>query len=128
MFWEQCFVLCATCEMLLNTQREKCPYSEFFWSVFFRIRTEYGDLLRKYSYSVQMRENTDQKNFECGYFLRSDERMCNGKLLQSKWITLFYMHKYKKMKNPQVCCSTLVLQYPLQHIGRKKTMLQIKNH
>ena len=21
--------------------REKCPYSEFFWSVFFRIRTEY---------------------------------------------------------------------------------------
>ena len=24
------------------TLREKCPYSEFFWSVFSRIRTEYG--------------------------------------------------------------------------------------
>ena len=30
--------------------RKKCPYSEFFSSVFSRIRTEYGDLLnaRKY--------------------------------------------------------------------------------
>ena len=26
--------------------REKCPYSEFFWSVFSRIRTEYGEILR----------------------------------------------------------------------------------
>ena len=33
----------------------------FFWSVFSRIRTEYGDLLRKFSYSAQMRENTRQK-------------------------------------------------------------------
>ena len=24
-----------------NTLREKCPYSELFWSVFTRIRTEY---------------------------------------------------------------------------------------
>ena len=24
------------------TLLEKCPYSEFFWSVFSRIRTEYG--------------------------------------------------------------------------------------
>ena len=33
----------------------------FYWSAFSRIRTEYGDLRSKYSYSVQMRENTDQK-------------------------------------------------------------------
>ena len=33
----------------------------FFWSVFPRIRTEYGDLLRKFPYSIQIRENTDQK-------------------------------------------------------------------
>ena len=25
--------------------REKCPYSQFFWSVFSRIRTEYGEIL-----------------------------------------------------------------------------------
>ena len=26
--------------------RKKCPYSELFWSVFFRIRTEYGEIIR----------------------------------------------------------------------------------
>ena len=44
-----------------HTLREKCPYSEFFWSVFSRIRTEYGEILRTSAYSVQMWENTDQK-------------------------------------------------------------------
>ena len=33
----------------------------FFWSVFSRTRTEYGDLLRKSRYSVRIREKTDQK-------------------------------------------------------------------
>ena len=33
----------------------------FFWSVFIRIQTEYGDVLRIFPYSVQMQENTDQK-------------------------------------------------------------------
>ena len=33
----------------------------FFWSVFFYIRTEYGDLLRKFPYSVRIQENMDQK-------------------------------------------------------------------
>ena len=50
---------------------EKCSYSEFFWSVFSRIRTEYEDLQSKSLYSVQMRENTDQKNSEYEHFLRS---------------------------------------------------------
>ena len=31
------------------------------WSVFTRIWTEYGDLLRKSLYSVQIRGNTEQK-------------------------------------------------------------------
>ena len=57
---------------LKKTLREKCPYSKFFWSVFPRIRTEYGDLLRKSPYSVRMRENTDLKIFEYGHFLRSE--------------------------------------------------------
>ena len=25
---------------------ERCPYSELFWSIFFRIRTEYEEILR----------------------------------------------------------------------------------
>ena len=33
----------------------------FVWSVFFRIRSEYGEIFRISPYSVQMQENTDQK-------------------------------------------------------------------
>ena len=33
----------------------------FVWSVFSYIQTEYGELLRKSPYSVQIQENTDQK-------------------------------------------------------------------
>ena len=35
----------------MNTLREKCLYSELFWSVFSRIRTEYGETL---FYAVMM--------------------------------------------------------------------------
>ena len=49
----------------------KCPQSEFFWSLFSRIRTKYGEILPNSPYSVQMRENTDQKNSEYGHFSRS---------------------------------------------------------
>ena len=40
---------------------EKCPNTEFFWSVSSRIRTEYGEIFRISPYSARMRENTDQK-------------------------------------------------------------------
>ena len=56
-----------------KTLPEWCPYSEFFWSVFSRIRTEYGEILRISPYSVRMWENTDQKNSEYGHFLRSEK-------------------------------------------------------
>ena len=49
---------------------KKCPYSEFFWSVFSHIRTEYGEIGNISSYSVQMRENANQKKSE--YFSRSE--------------------------------------------------------
>ena len=49
----------------------KCPYSEIFWSVFSRIRAEYGEIPPISQYSVQMRENTDQNNSEYRHFLRS---------------------------------------------------------
>ena len=51
--------------------REKCSYSELFWSVFFRIRTEYGEIRSFSPYSVRMRENTDQNNCEYGHFSRN---------------------------------------------------------
>ena len=43
----------------------------FFWSVFSRIWTEYGEIRSISPYSVQMRENRDQKNFLFGHFLHS---------------------------------------------------------
>ena len=54
----------------LLTLREKSLYLEFFWSLFFRICTEYKDIFRFSPYSVQMPENKDQKNFEYGDFSR----------------------------------------------------------
>ena len=51
--------------------REKCPYSELFWSAFSRIWTEYGEYGVS-PYSVRMRENANQNNYEYGHFLRSD--------------------------------------------------------
>ena len=53
------------------TLRKTCPYTELFWSVFFRIWTEYGELRSISPYSVQMRENTDQNNSEYERFLRN---------------------------------------------------------
>ena len=50
------------------TLREKCSYSELFWSTFSRIRTEYEEILRISRYSVQMRENADQNNSEYDTF------------------------------------------------------------
>ena len=47
------------------------PCSDFLWSVFSRIQAEYGKILNIFSYSVQMLENMDKKNYEYGHFSRS---------------------------------------------------------
>ena len=51
---------------------EKCPYSEFFWSAFFRIWTVSREIRCISPYSVQMQKNADQKNSEYGRFSRSE--------------------------------------------------------
>ena len=51
--------------------RQKCLYSELFWTVFPRIRTEYGEIFRISQYSLWIQENTDQNNSEYGFFIRS---------------------------------------------------------
>ena len=58
----------AKMESVRKTLRKKCPYSELFWSVFSRIRTEYGEILCSSPYSVRMRENMDQNNSETDNF------------------------------------------------------------
>ena len=56
---------------LAKEMRKKCPYLNFFWSVFSRTRTENGYLRSKTPYSIRMRENTDQKNSKYGHFSRN---------------------------------------------------------
>ena len=51
------------------TLRGKSSYSKFFWFVFSCIWTEYGRSI--FPYSIQMRENTEQKNSEQRHFSRS---------------------------------------------------------
>ena len=54
---------------------KKWPNMEFFWSAFFRIRTEYGDLLSKFllhKFSLNAGKNGLQKNSVFGHFLRID--------------------------------------------------------
>ena len=52
----------------LSYTARKCPYSEFSWSVFSRIWTEYGEIFCISQIfcislcSIRMRENTEQKN------------------------------------------------------------------
>ena len=46
----------------------KCPYSEFFWYIFSRIRTEYRDILHISPYSVQTLKNTVQRTPNTGTF------------------------------------------------------------
>ena len=53
------------------TLREKCPYSDFFWPSFSRIRIEYGEIRNISPYSVWTRGNADQNNSEYVHFLRS---------------------------------------------------------
>ena len=52
----------------ISSMCKKCPYSEFFWSVFFRIWTEYGEMLRISPYPVQMRENTGSEKLRIRTF------------------------------------------------------------
>ena len=53
------------------TLREKCPYSDFFWPSFSRIRIESGEIQNICPYSVRTRGNADQNNSEYVHFLRS---------------------------------------------------------
>ena len=71
-----------TCECLIwiwmaNTTI-KCSYSEFFWSIFSHIWSEYGEIRSISPYSIRMRENTGQNSSEYGHFSRSGNSCCSG--------------------------------------------------
>ena len=78
-------IICYTVQLLSFTLRKRCPHSEFFWSVYSRIRTEYGEIFRISPYSVRMWKYTDQENSEYGHLLCSVklQTLCNT--IIKKW-------------------------------------------
>ena len=56
--------------------REKCPHSEFFWSIFSRIRTEYGKILavsfriQSESGNIRTRKTSNTDTFHAVPFIR----------------------------------------------------------
>ena len=55
--------------------RKKRPYSEFSWSVFFRIQTEYGDSRSVYNTNIRLRQKNKRKDnclFSSGQCLHHD--------------------------------------------------------
>ena len=65
---------------------ESVQIRSFFWSVFSRIRTEYGEIRIISPYSIRMRENTDQKKL-CSWTFFLSERFRSFE----KSSSLFYM-------------------------------------
>ena len=88
-----CFVMNISsksfCHGLLLPQCEECSYSEFFWSVFSRIWTEYA------LYSVRMWENMDQKNSEYGHFSRSERFIDTLTLLVNNFVSYYLIGEKK---------------------------------
>ena len=73
--------------------------SRIFWFLFSRIRTEYGDFLRKSPYSVRMRENKDEKNsvldsFHAVWKLESDSRLPPKMFYLLQWKLVKYDENY----------------------------------
>ena len=58
--------------ILRRALRDKCPYSELFWSAFSCIWTEYREIQSICKYSVQMQENADQNNSEYEHLSSSE--------------------------------------------------------
>ena len=71
----------------------------FFWSLFYCIRTEYGDLQRKCRYSVWMQENTDQKKLHIWTLVRQ----CLLKVIWRIVSCLLNNIKYNTKLNPNFC-------------------------
>ena len=64
-----------------TTHRMKSDHIRSFWSVFSHIWTEYAEIRSISPYSVEIRENTVQKNSALGYFSRSDCQVLNEKMI-----------------------------------------------
>ena len=83
------------------------------WSLFSRIRPEYGEILRISPHSVRMREDTDQNNSEYGHFSRSECYYSIDENINNLWIN-FLRSRFKPWTcfnplsaNPTKCSNAL---------------------
>ena len=78
------------------TLPKKCQNTEFFWSLFSRIWTEYRDLLRKSPYSFQILENADQKRLRIGTFFAQCDWIGNAAVASKSVDTSYKITKLVK--------------------------------
>ena len=104
-FWQVDF-LQQNHSLSLILLRKKCPYLEFFRSVFSRTWVGYKDLLCKSPYSIQIQENADHKNSECGNILLGD---WSGILSCVTWINQTYLTtSIRKERQQEVFTSSIM--------------------
>ena len=84
-----------------HTLCEKCLYWEFFWSAFSRIQAEYREINRISLYSVQTRENTDQKNSQYGHFSCLDKVTFSRK--DEQWSSSYLSKWYGRIFTSNLC-------------------------
>ena len=89
--------------LILNLMSFLTRVMDFFWSVFSRIRTEYGEIFCISQFSVRVRENTDQKDFECEHFLCSDRcsslwHICFSDTTLLLWIVPTFFKRDEKVQ------------------------------
>ena len=82
-----------------SSQRKRCHYLEIYWYVFYGNWTEYRNLHYKSPNSAQIRENTDQKNFQYGTFSRSATINKYRKLLSKKRKPIFQFLTLRYLMN-----------------------------
>ena len=88
----------------------------FFWSVFFRIQTEYSC-----TYSVRMLENMDQKNSEFGHFRVVLKLFGSVRIeVNSSASSLIYT-----LANSELRLQSLLLHYPVITVTFKYRDLEI---
>ena len=98
-FWCRLMLVCLCSHELFwwTILPKKCPYSDLFWSVFSRIRTEYGEI-----FVSPNAGNTSQNNSEYGHFLRSARNIYLITLLLTS--SLFFIQRknvfFQKKKFP----------------------------
>ena len=95
------------------TLREKCPYSELFWSVFSCILPEYGEIQSISPDLVRMQENTGQNNSKYRHFFSVWDISSRLQHQKSKYSGLLFLNS--GFQKPTMCKSNFEFSFTLTH-------------